>query len=141
MVGRKRSMRKFTLQLYDNTILTVDQRFELEARLLDGLAKRIDGMLGFGRAPSSATNIRHDATSFHCYVGRLAADKMLIVMPHTTSVIDWSPSYRRGWCIVVTNKWREANGYAPLDGNDLPRPVETNGRVANSSLSTGTDDG
>ena len=148
--------RTFVLQLYDNVQVNVfgldlafatgiPDRFEEEAVRLDTLAQRIDFVISVGIRASrteSCTSIRHDNDGFHCFVGTGSHDMVLIVMPRTDNALDWSPPRISRWVRRVANKWLEASGYAPIDGNNPPlRPMETTGHVADSKVATGAEDG
>ena len=133
--------RKFVLQLYDNVEST--NRFEEEAKFLDWLAFRIDGLIrGIGDLGGGATSIRHNADNFNCYVGTCKEDKVLIVMDRKSNALDWTPPEAHQWCIEVANYWLEASGYPTLAGKQFPRPgTTTSERVADPNLPTRASDG
>ncbi len=136
--------RIFTLQLYDNGFGRTGMHpgeldFEGEAKLLDRLAKRIDMLLGI--PGNSQTTIRHDDDSFNCYVGTNTNNKALIIEPRAGgSALEWSPTYAAKWCMFVANRWREVNGYPPLDGNDSTTTSRDEERATESTLTTASGD-
>ncbi len=131
--------RTFVLQLYDNGYITRRRHdapnFELEAKVLDVLANRIDALLG-----PTKTTIRHDVGSFNCYVGTCPQDSVLIVEPRLSCALNWSLRQKVTWCRQIANAWLKISGHPPLAGNDSETTNGDEDRAAENTLTTGRDD-